>query len=556
MRSTTSPKPALLLTAVLLAVPSPARAEELPDAVEIGHPEIAGPVDDITDERRREIQERLKQSVATLKALGLLSEPPPTLLAVHATLDWPVRSPTIHDPAIQRLFQFVDHNASYPNALLDYNCGNRTYDNATGYNHQGIDLGIWPFQWLRTDEQRVEVIAAADGTILGKDDGHPDHSCVQDPSLQWNAVYIQHPDGSIAWYGHLQNGSLTAKAPGQTVVRGEYLGLMGSAGNSSVPHLHLELYDSAGFLNDPYQGACNNFNATAWWASQRPYYDSGLNRVAAGFQNPAAFPPCPQHETPNEAADFNPGDRAVFISYYRDQLAGQSATHTVRRPDGTVFSTWTDNPTATFFDATWWTHSFTTFAAAGPLGIWRYDVTYQGTTASRSFRLSAATGSGRVPGEFVDEPPVQVNKSGSNLSLTWAASCVPTDTDYEIYEGTIGSWTSHAPALCSTGGSTSATIAPSAGSAYYLIVPFDQGGNREGSYGWNGQSVERPLGSSSCRTQVIGGSCPRCGDNKIESPEVCDRGLLGGHTCQTEGYSDGALACSVDCRTFDTSGCF
>jgi hypothetical protein len=354
----------------------------------------------------------------------------------------------------------------------------------------------------------------------------------------------------------MQNGSLTPKAPGETVARGEYLGLMGSAGNSSVTHLHLEVYDSDGLLNDPYQGACNNFNATSWWANQRPYYDSGLNRVAAGFQNPVAFPPCPQHETSNEAADFNPGDRAVFIAYYRDQLAGQTATNTVRRPDGTVFSTWTDNPTASFFDATWWTHTFTTFAAAGPLGIWQYDVTYQGTTSSRKFRLTAATGSGRVPGEFIDEAPVQVSKSGSNLSLTWAASCVPTDTDYEVYEGAIGSWTSHAPALCTTGGSTSATITPSAGSSYYLVVPADPVGNREGSYGWNGQNVERPAGLASCRAQVVGGSCPRCGDNKIESPEVCDRGLLGGHTCQTEGFTNGVLACATDCRTFDISGCF
>ena len=303
--------------------------------------------------------------------------------------------------------------------------------------------------------------------------------------LQWNAVYIQHGDGSVAWYGHMQNGSLTTKGPGETIARGEYLGLMGSAGNSSVPHLHLEVYDSTSLLNDPYQGACNNFNATSWWANQRPYYDSALNRVAAGFQNPVAFPPCPQHETSNEAADFNPGDRAVFIAYYRDQLAGQTATNTVRRPDGTVFSTWTDNPTATFFDATWWTHTFTTFAAAGPLGIWQYDVTYQGTTSSRKFRLAAATGSGRVPGEFIDEAPVQVSKSGSNLSLTWAASCVPTDTDYEVYEGAIGSWTSHAPALCSTGGSTSATITPSAGSSNCRAGRPGREPRR--SYGWNGQ---------------------------------------------------------------------
>jgi len=210
MRSISSPNPALLLAVAVLAFPSSARAAELPDAVETGHPAIAGPVDDITDAQRREIQERLDRNAADLTSLGLLPQPPPSYLATHATLDWPVRAPTIHDPGFHHLWVFVDQNPAYPNSLLDYNCGNRTYDTSFGYNHQGTDIGIWPFQWLRMDEHRVEAIAAADGIILGKDDGHPDHSCDNtDPSLQWNAVYLQHADGSRTW----SSSSVSTMAP-------------------------------------------------------------------------------------------------------------------------------------------------------------------------------------------------------------------------------------------------------------------------------------------------------------------------------------------------------
>ncbi len=47
-----------------------------------------------------------------------------------------------------------------------------------------------------------------------------------------------------------------------------------------------------------------------------------------------------------------------------------------------------------------------------------------------------------------------------------------------------------------------------------------------------------------------------CGDPYIEpGDEVCDGPLLGGETCATPGFDYGALACSGDCDSFDTSGC-
>ncbi len=48
---------------------------------------------------------------------------------------------------------------------------------------------------------------------------------------------------------------------------------------------------------------------------------------------------------------------------------------------------------------------------------------------------------------------------------------------------------------------------------------------------------------------------PRCGDWAIDEGEMCDRGNLGGATCQSQGFGGGFLNCDRSCR-FDTFQCF
>jgi len=47
-----------------------------------------------------------------------------------------------------------------------------------------------------------------------------------------------------------------------------------------------------------------------------------------------------------------------------------------------------------------------------------------------------------------------------------------------------------------------------------------------------------------------------CGNGKIDSGEVCDGNSLNGRTCQDEGFEQGDLKCSSDCKSFDRSDCF
>ena len=116
---------------------------------------------------------------------------------------------------------------------------------------------------------------------------------------------------------------------------------------------------------------------------------------------------------------------------------------------------------------------------------------------------------GAVPdGRFVPGVPLSIGKIPGDplqLTLAWGSSCSSGDEDYEVYEGSLGNFTSHLPRTCSTGGAAGTVIAPSAGDRYYLVVPTD--GTVEGSYGRNSLSIERLPGASTCLPQSTGG-CP------------------------------------------------
>jgi hypothetical protein len=126
--------------------------------------------------------------------------------------------------------------------------------------------------------------------------------------------------------------------------------------------------------------------------------------------------------------------------------------------------------------------------------------------SSRLDALSLPADPGRVP-QFAP-PSLKVVKSATfppDLDLSWWPSTSVGANDYAIYEGVLFSWYSHGSLLCSTGGATTATITPSSGNRYYLVVPMND--YDEGSYGTDSSGAERPQGTSPCRVyQALG--CP------------------------------------------------
>ena len=96
--------------------------------------------------------------------------------------------------------------------------------------------------------------------------------------------------------------------------------------------------------------------------------------------------------------------------------------------------------------------------------------------------------------------------SGGEIELTWGASCLAGDSDYEVYEGVLGNFTSHVPRACSTAGFQSHHLMPSDGNRYYLVVP--RNAQREGSYGSRSDGSERLPSASACLPQAVTSSCP------------------------------------------------
>jgi len=122
-----------------------------------------------------------------------------------------------------------------------------------------------------------------------------------------------------------------------------------------------------------------------------------------------------------------------------------------------------------------------------------------------ALRTGDPSAAGSVP-DGSGGTPLRIEKAaGVKLTLSWGVSCRVTDTDFGVYEGTIGNYYSHEARYCGTGGATTKTLTPLAGDTYYLIVPLNA--TREGSYGTNGAGTERPPAATACLPQGIGG-CP------------------------------------------------
>lgn len=115
----------------------------------------------------------------------------------------------------------------------------------------------------------AEILAAADGKVVAvKTDVVEDASTLRQPgetveaygervgayqmqlvmkdinAIAGNYVAIDHGNGEVSVYAHLKPGSVSAKV-GDGVKAGQVIGLLGSSGNSTEPHLHFQVCDRA-----------------------------------------------------------------------------------------------------------------------------------------------------------------------------------------------------------------------------------------------------------------------------------------------------------------------
>ena len=98
-----------------------------------------------------------------------------------------------------------------------------------GTTHYGLDIA---------NRIGTPIFAVADGTVLeaGPASGFG----------LW--VRIRHSDGTISVYGHIDRSLVRT---GQPVRAGDRIALMGNRGQSTGPHLHLEIWSASGAKVDP-----------------------------------------------------------------------------------------------------------------------------------------------------------------------------------------------------------------------------------------------------------------------------------------------------------------
>ncbi len=149
---------------------------------------------------------------------------------------WPMGGLDAQDWVINN---YVDRDPT--GAILDYRGGGKSYD-----GHNGVDVDLPSFRGM---DAGTPTFAAAAGVVEAWRDDQPDRNtmCVG----EWNFVKLRHANGMATGYGHLARDSVAVEE-GQAVEAGDLLGMVGSSGCSTAPHLHFEVHDCAGRVLSPF----------------------------------------------------------------------------------------------------------------------------------------------------------------------------------------------------------------------------------------------------------------------------------------------------------------
>lgn len=89
-------------------------------------------------------------------------------------------------------------------------------------------------------KKRTKICAAREGIVIGAREDSDEGGLKPGNMSDGNYISIQHADGSVAHYWHLLKNGVLVNI-GDTVAKGQPIGLSGNTGYTAFPHLHFEV---------------------------------------------------------------------------------------------------------------------------------------------------------------------------------------------------------------------------------------------------------------------------------------------------------------------------
>lgn len=283
----------------------------------------------VTEQNYQEyMKPAIEKNIAKLRSEGKLHADVAAKMGGEVKFAWPLRM-TPEYQAIEGVnsyfyignFADLDHDEY---ERLDWQCNTAFFDDyyfggAKNYDgHNGADIVPYPFPWQMMDDESVDIIAAADGQVIHMYEGNTvDRNCDEPHEFNYepfnggyygNFIALLHDDMSITVYAHMKTGTVANLEVDDYVVAGQYLGKMGSSGNSSAPHIHFEFRPTEGSQYDePWYDpeGCNDDLTESRWIDQIPYYEPEVLRVSTHNALPV-FKTCAEYEAgSNETVNFS-----------------------------------------------------------------------------------------------------------------------------------------------------------------------------------------------------------------------------------------------------------
>jgi len=264
--------------------------------------------------------------VAPFSGFGQVAQYPPLIWPMEKLANFP-----------EFPIGYVDHDPT--TGIQDYEGGASALD-----GHRGTDIPAFNFREM---DKGVKVFAAAPGVVTEvKYDKYDRNASIPGPD-SGNFVVVRHfNDTTESQYNHFRTNSVLVEV-GDTLSRGDLIGLVGSSGSSLLPHLHLEMgeYDDLGgyTVRDPWHGVDNSL--TGLWFEQPAYtgalpfrvYDMGVYTNASAGGDAVNMSLLKINDRPTQPVLFGANEQYLAVWFTLSAQTGDSYIIEVRRPDDTLF---------------------------------------------------------------------------------------------------------------------------------------------------------------------------------------------------------------------------